>query len=60
MVKCPYCGSTAQVKLNGTATLSDNQQYLTLGCSCGCGCEFTVDYYVDDYDYAEIVNIEKR
>ena len=42
MVKCPHCGSTAQVKLNDTARLSDNKAFLTLGCECGCGCNFTV------------------
>ena len=55
MVKCPYCGSTAQVKLNGTATLSDNQQYLTLGCECGCGCHFRVSYNIDDYEECEVL-----
>jgi hypothetical protein len=58
MVKCPHCGSTAQVKLNGSASLSRNQQYLTLGCECGCGCHFTVDYNINDYEEAHIEYIE--
>ncbi len=59
MIKCPYCGSTAQVKLSPTASLSRNNQILTLGCECGCGCNFTVDYDVNDYSQANIEYIER-
>lgn len=31
MIKCPYCGSTAQVKQESGNTYS-----------CGCGCWFTI------------------
>ena len=69
MVKCPYCGSTAQVKTAPTAeisknkkwlVLSDNQAYLTLGAECGCGCQFTLDYYVPEPMWVNIETIEKR
>lgn len=55
MIKCPRCGSSAQVKLNPTAVVSSNQEVLTLGCECGCGCHFTVDYYTDEYFWCEEV-----
>ena len=60
MIKCPHCGSTAQVKLSPTAVLSDNQAYLTLGAECGCGCSFTVDYKTLNYVSKDIITIEKR
>ena len=44
MIKCPNCGSTAQVKV----LCGDNLKYIWVGSSnvvyqrlyCGCGCEF--------------------
>ena len=60
MVRCPHCGSTAQVKLSPTASLSRNKAWLILGCECGCGCHFTVDYNINDYDEAFVEYIEKR
>ena len=60
MIKCPHCGSSAQVKLSPIASLSRNQQYLTLGCECGCGCNFTVDYNTNNYEEAHIEYIEKK
>lgn len=60
MVKCPHCGSSAQVKLSPTARLSDNQAYLTLGAECGCGCNFTADYYVPEPQWINIEYIERK
>ena len=60
MIKCPHCGSTAQVKLNAVALLSDNEQYLTLGCECGCGCNFHASYNIDDYEEVDILWIDKK
>ena len=60
MIKCPYCGSTAQVKINAVAILSINERYLDLGCECGCGCSFNASYNIDDYESADIITIEKR
>ena len=39
MIKCPDCGSTAQVKSSGIKRVNPN----TIPCECGCGCYF--DYY---------------
>ena len=60
MVKCPYCGSTAQVKLNDKAILSDNKEYLSLGAECGCGCQFILDYKVGVYEECDIITIENK
>lgn len=59
-IKCPHCGSTAQVKLSPTARLSDNQAYLTLGAECGCGCNFTVSYNISEYEEVYIEYIERK
>ena len=40
MIKCPYCGSTAQPKQIGKATVSDNGRYFCEVYECGCGCNF--------------------
>lgn len=60
MIKCPHCGSSAQVKLSPTASLSRNKAWLTLGCECGCGCNFTVDYNINNYSESNIEYIEKK
>ena len=39
MIKCPNCGSTAQVKSSGIKRVNPN----TISCECGCSCYF--DYY---------------
>lgn len=43
-MKCPHCGSTAQVKALGVPVLSDNKMVLTEHFDCGCGCWFYTDY----------------
>ena len=48
MIKCPTCGSTAQVII-GEPTLSRNKVYITLPCECGCGCHFDLDYKVEEF-----------
>ena len=48
MIKCPNCGSTAQVRM-GEPTLSRNKSYITLPCECGCGCHFDLDYAVEEF-----------
>ena len=40
MIKCPHCGSTAQPKQRGKATVSDNGKYFCEVYECGCGCAF--------------------
>ena len=49
MIKCPNCGSTAQVRM-GEPTLSRNKFYIVLPCECGCGCHFDLDYDVNEFD----------
>lgn len=49
MIKCPNCGSTAQVRM-GEPTLSSNKSYITLPCECDCGCHFDLVYDVNEFD----------
>ena len=59
MIKCPYCGSTAQVKLlrtdyqeNGwTITRVDAYQ-------CGCGCQFEASAVFESDGYETIENVK--
>lgn len=45
MIKCPHCGSTAQVKSNGNPNLSIlNKDILIEGFYCGCGCQWEIEY----------------
>ena len=45
MIKCPNCGSSAQVELvwvdSSTYTSAHYEQY-----TCGCGCDFVVTFEV--------------
>lgn len=43
-MKCPNCGSTAQVRSTGAPVLSTNEKVLTEHFTCGCGCYFYTDY----------------
>jgi hypothetical protein len=47
MVKCPYCGSSAQVKEN-TPFISREGQYIDAKYKCGCGCYFDTESDLDD------------
>jgi hypothetical protein len=42
-IKCPNCGSTAQVELvwdeNSHYSIKQTKEYV-----CGCGCEFEVEF----------------
>ena len=42
MVKCPHCGSTAQIKPNGRTQISSNHLNIIEPYICGCGHHFTV------------------
>ena len=53
-IKCPHCGSTAQVKQTYLPTLSDNGQVVTEGFVCGCGCHFAHEYQRNDDGFWEI------
>lgn len=48
MIKCPVCGSTAQVKLVCPPFISKDEQVLTEGFDCGCGWHFSVEYKRND------------
>ena len=51
-IKCPKCGSTAQVK----KTFSNYSTSLGAQCSsyeCGCGCLFSTRKYQDGRTYGE-------
>ena len=43
-MRCPHCGSTAQVRSTGAPTLSSNELVLTENFTCGCGAYFSTDY----------------
>ncbi len=60
IIKCPHCGSSAQVKLNKVALLSDNEAYFTLGAKCGCGCNFAADYHISEPQGINIEYIERK
>jgi transcription initiation factor TFIIIB Brf1 subunit/transcription initiation factor TFIIB len=50
MIKCPNCGSTAQVKkdLEITQNKRRNSETKIVFYSCGCGCEFEISqFYVE-------------
>ena len=52
MVKCPNCGSTAQVR----ETFSNFSTSLNAMCrayKCGCGCLFHIRTYPDGRTYGE-------
>ena len=52
MVRCPYCGSTAQVKEN-TPFTTDEGYVVDAKYRCGCGCFFDTD---DDLGRLMLVN----
>lgn len=50
-MRCPNCGSTAQVRSTGAPILSDNGAVLYEHFTCGCGCYFDVNYERDFKGY---------
>ena len=60
MIKCPNCGSSAQVKLNDDAVLNHDNGRLTVGAECGCGCQFTIECEFGAYDECDIITIERK
>ena len=60
MIKCPHCGSTAQVKVFVGDNLNNiwvgSMGYVQQHLICGCGCEFIRRFVFDD-EY--IVNNEE-
>lgn len=45
-VKCPNCGSTAQVEYLGESASSGCYDTFERDYVCGCGCEFVVEFSV--------------
>lgn len=54
MIKCPHCGSTAQVKSNGNPIISKVSKFLVEGFHCGCGCEWEVEYERNENGFWEV------
>ena len=46
MIKCPNCGSTAQVKIIKKYWSSLHQSE-NIHCQCGCGCIFHIEKFAD-------------
>ena len=57
MVKCPHCGSTAQVKSNGNPIIS-KRGFLAENFSCGCGCNWEINYDRNKKGYWQVSHIE--
>ena len=59
MIKCPNCGSTAQVKVIsahiGCTALNMAEGAIEAKLKCGCGCEFQ---YVGTLEEAGLLNID--
>ena len=51
MIKCPNCGSTAQVRtikcLGGHFSVPNRTNEMKTRCKCGCGCRFTYQLIID-------------
>lgn len=54
MIKCPNCGSTAQVKAVGVVC---GETIVIRKFSCGCGCEF-LRYYNLRKDLCKVITKE--
>ena len=54
MMKCPHCGSTAQVKSSCDPIISKVNGNLLEGFYCGCGCEWEVEYARNENGYWEL------
>ena len=58
MIKCPNCGSTAQVK----CTYFDEEKYASTHYrefKCGCGCEFLITFEIKKIEIKKI-EIKKK
>lgn len=45
MIKCPNCGSIAQVRERSEVIVVTNGvKYRYIHCDCGCGCDFSVKH----------------
>ena len=44
-IKCPTCGSTAQVRRVNEVTLTVDKRIVKIHYVCGCGCKFRNEYH---------------
>lgn len=44
-IKCPTCGSTAQVRRVNEVTLTIDKRIVKIHYVCGCGCKFRNEYH---------------
>lgn len=44
-IKCPVCGSTAQVRRVNEVTLTIDKRIVKIHYVCGCGCKFRNEYH---------------
>lgn len=60
MIKCPNCGSTAQVKiLNVDIDLEEDEVYVHRHYKCGCGTYFRTAVTYITYDDEEVIREER-
>lgn len=59
-MKCPNCGSTAQVRMECEPKLSYFGGILMEGFLCGCGCHFEVDYARNENGFWEVLSVIER
>ena len=64
-MRCPNCGSTAQVRSTGAPTLSSNELVLTENFICGCGAYFSTYYErneegVWEWDWLQLHFVDKE
>lgn len=59
MLKCPYCGSTSQVKVEREPFISKTEEIPTLKeeFECGCGCHFSLEYRRDERGFWEFYTL---
>lgn len=48
-IKCPSCGSTAQVELVWSGHSDGRYSRIERDYACGCGCEFTVFFEATEF-----------
>ena len=60
-MKCPNCGSTAQVRIDNHETyVWKDIVSVYLIYKCGCGCQFDLEYNIGDYYECNINTIEGK
>ena len=64
MIKCPNCGSTAQIKIINTRTIIGTEiGIIHDDCVCGCGTTFTCSKCYNEFlktEKTKYSNIKKR